>query len=244
MAKYLDMQENSLLAQEREAARILAKIPPETLGDRLRRTRLRQGHSIRELATLAGLSKTSIVRLEQGAHAYPITVVKVCAALGLHLAALANPANEDSGNVAVHRHDDDRWFDLTDFGAGVLAGLDRPLQEAERSSLVAQGVRVPLLILKSRLPDGRLLSTIIEVYSPSEPRSHPGEEFVFVLRGAAQVQVGTEAFVLQEGESIVFRSAEPHIYAPAPDLPPDALPVRLLSVRLDDRPNRSDRDKG
>jgi len=233
------MQENPLLAQEREAAQILTKISPEILGDRLRRTRLRQGHSIRELAARAGLSKTSIVRLEQGAPAYPITVVKVCAALGLHLAALANPANEESGNVAVHRHEDDRWYDLTDFGSGVLAGQDRPLQEEERAALVAQGVKVPLLILKSRLPHGRLLSTVIEVYSASEPRSHPGEEFVFVLRGTAQVQVGTEIFVLQEGESIVFRSGEPHVYAPAPDLPPSALPVRLLSVRLDDRPNRS-----
>ncbi len=228
----------SLLEQEREAAKILAEISLESLGDRLRRARLRQGRSIRELATASGLSKTSIVRLEQGGATYPITVVKVCAALGLHLASLANPSGEGNENAALHRHADDRWFDLTDFGAGPLGGLERPLSHQERANFVAAGAGVPLLILKSRLLEGRLLSTVIEVFGPSAPRSHPGEEFVFVLEGSAQLTVGTETYQLQQGESIVFRSAEPHAYAPSPSQPEQPLPVRLLSVRLDDRPGK------
>ena len=185
----------------------------------MRRARLRQGRSIRELATASGLSKTSIVRLEQGGATYPITVVKVCAALGLHLASLANPSGEGSENAAVHRHTDDRGFDLTDFGAGPLGGLDRPLTTDERAGFVAAGAGVPLLILTSRLPEGRLLSTVIEVYGPSAPRSHPGEEFVYVLEGSAQLTVGSETYLLAQGESIVFRSAEPHTYAPNPEFP-------------------------
>jgi len=228
----------SLLEQEREAARILGQLSPESLGDRLRRARLRQGRSIRELASAAALSKTSIVRLEQGGATYPITVVKVCAALGLHLASLVNPSGEGNENAAVHHHTDDRWFDLTDFGAGSLGGLDRPLTPKERAKFVTDGAGVPLLILKSRLPEGRLLSTVIEVFAPSESRSHPGEEFVFVLEGSAQITVGTETFLLEQEESVVFRSAEPHAYAPNPALPQQALPVRLLSVRMDDRPGK------
>jgi transcriptional regulator with XRE-family HTH domain len=228
----------SLLEQERETAQILTQISPETLGDRLRRARLRQGLSIRDLATAAGLSKTSIVRLEQGGTTYPITIVKVCAALGLHLASLANSSGEGNENAVVHRHTDDRWFDLTNFGAGPLGGEDRPLAPSERANFVASGAGVPLLILKSRLPEGKLLSTIIEVFTPSEPRQHPGEEFVFVLEGNAQITVGKEIFLLEQGESIVFRSAEPHAYAPNPNIPTYSLPVRLLSVRLDDRPNK------
>jgi mannose-6-phosphate isomerase-like protein (cupin superfamily) len=235
----------SLREQEREAAKILETLSLEVLGDRLRRARLRQGRSIRELASAAALSKTSIVRLEQGGVTYPITVVKVCAALGLHLASLANPSGEgNSDTVAVHRHSDDRWFDLTDFGVGPLGGLDRPLTPQERAQFIQAGEGnrgVPLLILKSRLPEGRLLSTVIEVFALSEPRSHPGEEFVFVLEGSAQLTVGAETFLLEQGESIVFRSAEPHAYAPNPALPEQALPVRLLSVRLDDRPAKAGR---
>ena len=179
------------------------------------------------------------MRLEGGGATYPITVVKVCAALGLHLASLADPSGEGSENAAVHRRSDDRWFDLTDFGAGPLGGLDRPLSPEERAGFVAAGAGVPLSILKSRLPEGRLLSTVIEVFRPSAPRSHPGEEFVYVLEGSAELSVGSEKYTLQAGESLVFRSAEPHAYAPSPDFPGQTLPVRLLSVRLDDRPGKA-----
>jgi transcriptional regulator with XRE-family HTH domain len=217
-----------ILEQEREAARLLAGIAPEVLGERMRRARLRQGRSIRDLAAAAGLSKTSIVRLEQGGSAYPLTVVKLCAALGLHLASLVADRH-DAGTVAVHRHADDRWYDLTDFGAGPLGTLSAP----ERAALVKESPTVvPLLILSSRLAEGRLLSTVIEVFSQSEPRSHPGEEFVFVLSGTAKIRVGQQDYELIEGESIVFRSIEPHAYAPADG---SKLPVKLLSVRLDDR---------
>jgi transcriptional regulator with XRE-family HTH domain len=217
-----------ILEQEREAARLLSGVSPEVLGERIRRARLRQGRSIRDLAAAAGLSKTSIVRLEQGGSAYPLTVVKLCAALGLHLASIVADRH-DATTVAVHRHTGDRWFDLTDFGAGPLGTLSEP----ERAALVNENPTVvPLLILASRLAEGRLLSTVIEVYSPSEPRSHPGEEFVFVLSGTAKIRVGQQDYELGEGESIVFRSIEPHAYAPAET---SKLPVRLLSVRLDDR---------
>lgn len=226
-----------ILEQEQEAARILARVPAALLGDRLRRARLRQGRSIRELAAVAGLSKTSIVRLEQGGSTYPITVVKVCAALGLHLAGLAElPAGDGDGdgqNVVVHRHVRDRWYDMTHFGQGPLGGLDRPLTDAERATFAQADSRVvPLLLLTSRLPDGRLLPTVIEVWSESETRSHPGEELVYVLSGDAIIRVGEASYTIAAGESIVFRSAEPHAYAPAPGSP---LPVRLLSLRLDER---------
>lgn len=221
-----------ILEQEREAARLLAQVAPEILGERLRRARLRQGRSIRDLAAMAGLSKTSIVRLEQGGTAYPLTVVKVCAALGLHLASVVE-ARLDAATVAVHRNADDRWYDLTDFGAGPLASAMHPLSETERAALVQKRPgTVPLLILASRLSEGQLLSTVIEVFAPSEPRSHPGEEFVYVLKGRASIRVGEADYVLDTGESIVFRSIEPHAYAPAEG---SDLPVKLLSVRLDDR---------
>lgn len=225
-----------ILEQEQEAARILARVPAQTLGDRLRRSRLRQGRSIRDLAQAAGLSKTSIVRLEQGGSTYPMTVVKVCAALGLHLAGLADPPVGDDDNVVVHRHANDRWYDMTNFGMGPLGGQERPLTEAERAAFVkAEPSTVPLLLLTSRLPDARLLPTVIEVWSKSETRSHPGQELVYILKGDALVYVSDIAYPVSEGESIIFRSAEPHAYAPADGSP---LPVRLLSVRLDDRTKR------
>lgn len=210
----------------------MESLTPVALGDRLRRARTRQGRSIRDLADAAGLSKSSIVRLEQGGGTYPMTVVKVCAALGLHVARLRDSESAGDDKLAVHRVTDDRWYDLVDFGAGPLGNVDRPLTAEERAHFAAQGVHVPIVVLGSRLRDGQLLSNVVEVYGRSVTREHPGEEFVYVLDGTASITVGETTVTLAPGESLAFRSAEPHTYAPAEG---SRLPVRLLMVRFDEK---------
>jgi transcriptional regulator with XRE-family HTH domain len=197
------------------------------------------GISIRDLAKLAVVSKNSIVRLEAGGVPQAATLLKICGALGIHVATLAQQGGSQPEVVAIHRHSDDRWFDLTAFGDGPIGGQNRPLTESERRRLVDDGTKVPLLILKSRLVAGRLLPTVLELYQPSDPRSHAGEEFVFVLAGEARITVGREVFELSQGESATFWSAEEHIYAPAPD---SKLPVTILSIRIDDKPGAMRQD--
>ena len=220
----------SLLEDQRRLVSLLSGIEPHVLGDRIRVHRLRQGKSIRTVADAAAVSKTSVVRLEKGGSCEPNTIAKVCAALGLHVEALVS-APPTAANVAVHSTKDDRWYDLVNFAGGPLGGFDRPLSAAERKRYANRGKAVPLNILKSRLPQGRLLSTVIELYGPSPVRSHPGEEWVYVLSGRAEVSVNGIGYTLAAGESMVFRSAEPHSYAPSGA---SVEPVRLISVRLDD----------
>jgi len=199
------------------------------VGDRLRRTRLQQQMSIRQLADRAGISKTSVVQVESGRGSRRSTYLKVAEVLGLHLDRLMHPKASDERPYAVHRLGDDAWFDLANFGAGPLCAGE-PTTKAERAALAqTQGV-VPLNILASRLELGRIKPTVMELYSPSERRSHAGEEHVYVLSGRALVAIGDSELELGEGESITFWSAEPHAYAPAKG---SSLPVRLLSVRVD-----------
>jgi transcriptional regulator with XRE-family HTH domain len=222
-----------ILDQERQAAEMMSRVPAAVLGLRLRRARTHQGLSVRDVASRASLSKTSIVRLEQGHKVYPLTVVKVCAVLGLHLAGLTDPKASRAAAAAVHHKRNDRWYDMTDFGAGPLGGLERPLTPAERKRFAEAGTAVALLLLKSRLGTGRLLPTVLELYGASPPRSHAGEEFVYVLHGKAKLCVGGTVHTLSEGEAITFWSEEEHTYAPAPDSP--AMPVRVLSLRIDEK---------
>jgi transcriptional regulator with XRE-family HTH domain len=226
-------ESRDLLREERDVEELLRSVPMEVVGARLRRARQRMGYSIRDLAEAANVSKNSIVRLEQGGLPHAITVLKLCAAMGIHVASIARPTAEESQIVAVHRHEDDRWYDLTDFGAGPIS--PEPLSEDERADLVRKGVKVPLLILTSRLDKGKILPTVIELYQESEKRSHAGEEMVYVLRGEARINVGPESFTLEEGESATFYSSEEHSYAPAEGA---ELPVRVLSIRIDDTPER------
>lgn len=226
------MSGSTIRQQEQEAASVMASLSAETLGDRLRRARMRQGRSIRDLAEAAGLSKSSIVRLEQGGGTYPMTIVKVCAAMGLHVARLRDPDRTGDDRLAVHHHDDDRWYDMVDFGAGALGGVGRPLTADERAAFASQGVAAQIIVLESRLSDGQLLSNIIEVHGQSATREHPGEEFLYVLEGVASITVGSTTVTLSAGESMVFRSSEPHSYAPAEE---SEVPARLLMVRFDAR---------
>lgn len=52
----------------------------------------------------------------------------------------------------------------------------------------------------------------IEVGASScdEPLSHPGEEFIFVLRGQMRVDIGDDTYLLDECDSIYFFAAIPH----------------------------------
>ena len=205
--------------------RILASLAPGVVGGRLRRARESQRLSVRDVAQTAGLSKTSVVRVEKGEEARPATIIKMCGALGLHVERLAEP--DQRGSVAVHRSSDDRWYDMVDFGAGPLGGEDRPLTQEERAVHAGAGVRVPLLILGSRLAGGKALPTVLEVHQESETRSHPGEEFVYVLSGSARITVSGVRYVLMEGESMEFWGTEPHAYAPVGETPPCLLSVRI-----------------
>jgi len=224
-----------MLEKEREVHDLLQQVSSTIVGARLRRARLRMGLSIRDLAQQAHVSKNSIVRLEQGGSPNAMTLMKVCGALGMHVAALSKPTDTEGQIRSIHRKDDDRWYDLTDFGSGPLEGQNRPLTPDERSAIVERGAQVPLLILKSRLETGRLLPTVIELYKESERRSHAGEEFVYVLHGRATILLGNETIELEEGEAVTFWSAEEHAYAPSAN---SELPARILSVRIDDKPAR------
>ena len=210
---------------EQAIEQLISDLPATVIASRIKRARMAQNVSVRDLAESAGLSKNSITRLEQGGEVRPITILKVCSALGLHIEMLSEP---DVHNTAVvHRKADDRWYDMTGFGSGVLGGIERPLSIEEREEFVESGVDVPLLRLKSRLPQGKLLPSILEIHRKSEPRSHPGEEFIFVLKGSATITVGETEYHLSEGDSMDFWASELHSYAPIGDKPALVLSLRV-----------------
>lgn len=209
---------------------LIETLGPGVVGDRIRRLRIQQSQSIRDLARLAGLSKTSIVRLEAGQSVRPKTILRTLNALSIHVERLIDLSDDEVRPLVVHRRSDDRWLDMADRTGGPLLGLDRPLSAAERVRAAEAGVTVPLCLIRNRLAGGNILPTVIEVFAESPVRSHPGEEFLYVLEGRARLEVGDEVIELETGEAAIFWSAEPHRYAPADT---SALPVRMLSVRID-----------
>lgn len=210
---------DDLAAAERRIEQALTESSPLVIGQRIKASRLRQGISVRDLAERAHVSKTSIVNMEQG-RCRPVTILKVCAALGLHIERFLADEQEDlTADAIVHRHEDDRWYDLTGFASGLLGGQDRPLTDAERNEFHKEGITAQMLMFKSRFPGSNFWVGMIELSEQSETRSHPGEEFVLVLAGQAKIKVGKQSFELQTGESICFNPNRKHSYGPASNCP-------------------------
>jgi len=195
------------------------------VGDRLRRARLGHHYSVRQMATLAGLSKTSVVQAEAGRTSRRSTYEKLGAALHFRMESLLSITQSTEDPFSVHRHADDRWYRLAHYAEGPI-----PDQSADGRKQVGVSGSTPFCLLSSRLHGGAIKPNIVEVFSQSEKRSHPGEEFAFVMSGRALLEIGESVIQLCEGESVTFWSGEPHSYGPAPDSP---LPVRILSVRVD-----------
>jgi transcriptional regulator with XRE-family HTH domain len=166
---------------------------PAILGARIQRIRLRQGLSVRDLAERAGVNKNTVLRLERGTTPSYATLNRVCAALGVHIAQLTQPSPDESETIALHGRAD------------------------EGCAPLAADARVLLSALRCKLPGGRLNAVLLELSGQSEPVTHPGEEFVFCLRGAVQLTVGGREYPLGEGDAATFWSSERHRYAPGPD---------------------------
>jgi len=180
----------NLLELERSIAGAVKELGSAVLGKRLRRARMKEGLSIRELAKRAGVSTTSIVRMEQGQPFHGLTLVKICQGLGLHIERFLEASG--GSEVMIHRHKDDRWYDMDRVADGPL--------KSDREKLAVTGEITPMLQFKSHLEDGHAFSSIIELYGPSTSRAHPGEEFIYVLEGKLDLQIGGKAHILEEGE--------------------------------------------
>jgi transcriptional regulator with XRE-family HTH domain len=191
---------------------------PATLGARIQRFRLRQGLSVRDLADKAGVNKNTVLRVEKGLTPSYSTLNRICDALGVHIAQLTRSALGDDDLVSVHRRSD------------------------EGRSALAFDETVLLSSLSCRLGGGRLNSAVMELYGNSEPVHHPGEEFVFCLRGQAKLTVAGRGYTLDEGDAAVFWSSERHDYAPADEVPEESMPVLLLLVWLDTRDETTGRE--
>lgn len=207
--------EQTILESTVKAQELIARLGYETLGARIRRQRQNQGISVRDLAEKSQVNKNSILRLEKGLGSHPLTLVSVCQALSLHLDGLALADEAEAQIASVHRVDQDTWHDLRNVAGGPLG-----------STLATD--QIPIQLLTSRFPNGRVVPTIIIVNQRTSLSSHHGEEFVYVLEGSVKITVADKTFILEPTESINFWSGEQHCYEPF-----ECDETKILSVRVD-----------
>ncbi len=169
------------------ATPLAARSDTPKVGARVRSLRRERGLTIEQLAAATGLTKGFISQLERDRTAPSLaSIARICDALGVRLSHIF----EQEPAPALVRRDERPAVD----GRGatenhLLSSRDEPRFQAIESEL-APGAG-----------------------SGDELNSLPGEmEFVYVLEGELELQVGDETHVLGEGDALTYPLAKPHTW--------------------------------
>lgn len=170
------------------ATPLAARNDTPKVGARVRSLRRERGLTIEQLAVATGLTKGFISQLERDRTAPSLSsIARICDALGVRLSHIfeSEPA------------------------PALVRKQDRPPVERGPSSTVSH-------LLSSR--DEERFQAIESEIAPGAGAgdvlsSLPGEvEFVYVLEGSLELQVGEETHVLEEGDALTYPLTKPHTW--------------------------------
>ena len=185
------------------ATPLAARNETPRVGARVRSLRRERGLTIEQLAAATGLTKGFISQLERDRTAPSLSsIARICDALGVRLSHIfeAEPAP-----ALVRKRE--------------RASIDTPF--ASENHLLSSRDESRFQAIESQIAPGGGAGD--ELYSL------PGEvEFVYVLAGALELQVGDERHVLEEGDTITYPLPKPHTWRNASD----SEPVRVLWVSV------------
>ena len=168
---------------------LTGEIPAETpkgvedIGQRIRKIREEKGVTLEDLSRLTGEKNEAQPQLG--------TVIKLSKALDSAFGRLISGVG-------------DRLYSIT-----------RKSERRVISRSTAKTGKKQLYTYRSLAPDvkGRHMEALIvqlEVDPDKEISVHDGEEFIFVLDGIVELEIGDEKFELEPGDSVYYLSTTPH----------------------------------
>lgn len=163
------------------------------LGDRpkIKALRAENGLSLQAAATMADVSAATIHKIEQGDMVPTITtLLKIAAALQRPIAYFVEE-QEHTPPTAVIRPEE-RPEIYTSHSGIQLAGITGPYDEF----LVAAA----------------FATVRPHASSGSKPMSHGGEELIYVVSGTLEFTISGRGYVLEPGDSLHFRTYQPHFW--------------------------------
>ena len=166
----------------------MSQIKEPSVGKMIRSLRDKQRLSMRDLAEMSGLSVNAISKIERGENSPTVASLhQLASALGVHITDLFQ---QDIHQVSVF-----------------VKAEDATILRSE--GLVIEG-------LGSGLPHQQLEPFKLIIYPnidyTSEPVSHSGEEFIYCLKGKVEYLVGSNTFILEQGDRLIFKASQPHCW--------------------------------
>jgi transcriptional regulator with XRE-family HTH domain len=166
------------------------------IGRKIRTLRLKKKMGLVDLGKHSGLSAALLSKIERG-QLFPTlpTLLRVALVFGVGLEFFFAGAREKPLVAVVRQRERVRLPERSEArdSAFHFESLDFPAVERRFNTYYAEFLPVA--------PEKR------------RPHDHGGAEFIYVLKGALSVQIGTDEHALGTGDSIYFDSDVPHSYS-------------------------------
>ncbi len=164
----------------------------QKIAAKIRDIRKRKGLTLAKLGEMVGLSRALLSRIENSKVSPPIaTLAKIAKGLEVPISIFFEDDDNDSKGYKVTRRE-------------------------ERRQVVRQGTKIGFTYFSlSGLRANHAIESFIVKYpvikkEPSILFDHPGEEFLFVLKGEIELIYGNERIRLKKGDAIHFDPSIPH----------------------------------
>ncbi|UCH63136.1 MAG: cupin domain-containing protein [Fidelibacterota bacterium] len=156
------------------------------VGHIIRELRKQRGMSLRTLANYCGLSINAISRIERGENSPTVlSLHKLATALDVPITALFR---EEAAETAIFiKHDE-----------GLRHQIAGMVMESLGSGLIQQQLEPFLITVEPGTTHD------------DNPVTHNGEEFVYCLEGRMEYCVEGRVFLMQAGDSLIFKATQPH----------------------------------
>jgi len=166
--------------EKSSAPKIKLKVPEICIGEKVRKIRKKNGHSIQKLSELSGVSPAGIYKIETNGMVPTVTtLVKLATALGYRVSHFV----EEEESYPEVRH---------------IRKKERPLLSSSQEGRTE--------VVAERLRKGRLES-VYRTLEPGSKSKNPiaqagGEHLIYCLKGELNVCRGEDSFHLKEGDSL------------------------------------------
>jgi transcriptional regulator with XRE-family HTH domain len=158
------------------------------LGERIKRFRLERNLTLKDVELKAKVSATHVSEIERGMTSPTVgALTKIAKALGSEPSYFLG--SNKLSPISVVRKDQRKVLAYENWGA--------------RINCLSKGIRRTMMsFLELELDPGNR--------EDLEPLTHTGEEFIHIIKGVVEIFVGLERHRLKDGDSIHFKSDEPH----------------------------------
>lgn len=180
------------------------------IGTKIREIRLRKGLKLKDVAKETGLSMSLISQVENNNTSPSLsTLIKLSNFLGTDASFFLEEA-EKKNNVVVCRKEDRKVWTSND---------DKIYFELLNPSLRSKKMEVVYAKMEP-------FESLFEKYT------HEGEEFGLVIKGQIKVELGDETHILNEGDSIYFKSTAPHAIYGVDSEPSEVIWVNSPPIKI------------